>query len=89
MLRVTVQILPHGDEETARTLATLDVINTVDHPKRPHYGRYRVRLDGQEVGRIASHKRSRGWYWLVRRALWMVGPLPEGRVLAKANNRST
>lgn len=44
MLRVTIELLPGGREEGRRVLATADIANDGQHPRRPTYGSYRAWL---------------------------------------------
>ena len=44
MLRVTVEILPCGNESKKRPCGTLYITNNLSHPRRPVRGSYTVRL---------------------------------------------
>lgn len=70
MMRVLVEIHPHGDSKRKRTIASIDLANVTELDAISNYeitGRtdrlsaFRFRLDG--------HERARGWIPLVRRAL--------------------
>ncbi len=70
MLEVIVNIVPFGDESKRRELGRMTIINTVDHQKRPEYGRYIVHHDGGSFV-IKSWKRERGFWGLILKSLKM------------------
>lgn len=41
MIRITVELVPHGIEERARVLARANIVNAGDHPEHPKRGNYR------------------------------------------------
>ena len=64
MLRVTVEILPFGDESKKKTLRSVSIINDGTHENHPDYGNYRVEhTDGNGESftfEIHNHVRSDG-----------------------------
>jgi hypothetical protein len=57
MIRVTIELWPGGDASTPRTLGTIDIINTGDHPQHPSKGNYHSRFwasNGRRTGREAT-----------------------------------
>lgn len=66
-------------------IASIDIVNTGDHPDRPEFGNYRwtIEQDGGEVdgiavqnvvkGTLENHKRSDGPLWLALKVLAMWG----------------
>jgi hypothetical protein len=72
MIRVTISLLPGGDETRAETLGTVDIIN--DLSGNPVLGNYRIlRRDERGLvkarGNVAGHARSSGWLPLLGHAL--------------------
>jgi hypothetical protein len=82
LLRVSVQLLPHGDQAQAREIARMEIVNTGDHPERPHKGNYTVRVVTHTPAtlhvtqrRVLNHDRLRYNVWaLVLAALTSMGP---------------
>jgi hypothetical protein len=74
MLRITIELLPHGSEAKKRYLGTIEIANTGGTPTR---GNYRVRLSKRDKpnqvwkeAQIANFPRRRlGAYDLLYRAL--------------------
>ncbi len=54
-LRVTLEIIPRGDERRRKTMGTLEIENTGDHPEHPKLANYHYRMtgpiNGGEVGK--------------------------------------
>lgn len=72
MLRVTVEIVPYGDEMCAEIIGKMIIGNTCMHPKRPEYGSYIVKIkDNDEFKQmeLLSHKRSDGFWKLLLKIL--------------------
>lgn len=42
MIRITVELVPHGEERYARPIGSGYIYNTGDHPERPQLGNYRA-----------------------------------------------
>lgn len=70
-LRLTLELIPHGDESRKRVIGTLDIENTGDHPLHPFLADYKYRMTGPvhdggiddwHSGTIKNVLRSRG-YW--------------------------
>ncbi|MEM6888748.1 MAG: hypothetical protein AAF636_11475 [Pseudomonadota bacterium] len=78
-LRVTVELIPHGDESRKSVIGQMDIENTGRHPHRPEFGEYRFTLAGQVWGgdteewhrdaALSSFRRSRGYWACVRECL--------------------
>lgn len=45
-LRVTLELIPRGDERRKKVMGTLEIENTGDHPKHPKVANYRYRMTG-------------------------------------------
>jgi hypothetical protein len=74
VLRVTVEIVPHGVEANKKTLATFAIGNTMQHEGRPRWGDYDVAVESGEDGHIdtfaiTDHWRLHGWALLASRAI--------------------
>lgn len=67
MLRVTVQIIPHGDESLARVIDQIDITNDLSHPDRPNQGNYRVTSLGLPPGNVFNHYRNLGIWPLLHK----------------------
>jgi len=70
MIRVTVEIVPHGIEERKKTIGRINIVNTCKHKKRPVYGEYKVCVvdvgDATEDSfKIPTFKRSDGIWKLL------------------------
>lgn len=81
MLRITIELVPHGDETRARVLAIGTIVNTGDDPDRPARGSYDVTLyDGDRratrtrrkhpyaTGRVVGWPRLSRHVWQLLRA---------------------
>lgn len=66
MLRVTVEIIPLGDEAKREVLGTLEIVNDGTSRHRPEYGNYRYTLSGRRMRRITDHLRETGYWRLIR-----------------------
>lgn len=49
MLRITVELLPHGDESRAETIATARICNLRHHPAGSEVGDYHAFFEANEV----------------------------------------
>ena len=45
-LRITLELIPRGDESHKRSMGTLYIENTGDHPQHPKLANYQYRLEG-------------------------------------------
>lgn len=71
MLRVTVEIVPFGEESRAREIGRMVIANTADHPNRPAQGNYSAQIltiarNGDihaNTRRILDFDRLRGNVW--------------------------
>ena len=70
-LRITLELIPRGDESRKRVMGTLDIENTGDHPQHPKLANYHYRMTGPVHGGDTDHwhegtlrdvERARG-YW--------------------------
>lgn len=73
MIVIDVSIRPHGDPDPER-LIRIEVTNTMNHPRRPELGNYRVVvLDGEDkvedVFEVRGHIREHGLGPLVKRCV--------------------
>jgi hypothetical protein len=66
MIRVTVEMVPFGDEARRRTLHTVEIANQI-YPTQEQ-SLYTVRLDGRVWPTRVKHARSRGIWPLLRKA---------------------
>lgn len=70
MMRVTVEIVPHGDETKKRTIATINLANVKD---RGRFADYEMTGTEEKIGafqgKVLGHMREHGWMPLVRDAL--------------------
>lgn len=77
MIRVTIEIVPHGDDDSDETkiLAIIPIWNDLTNERHPEFGNYRAVLQndsGKRVGdeiAVLSHKRELGFLPLVSDAL--------------------
>ncbi len=60
MIRITVEMLPGGNEKKKHILCTGTITNTMDAPGRPRMGNYDVVLTGK-TGRVYRKGRVVGW----------------------------
>lgn len=76
MLRVTVEIVPHGDEDRKSVIALLDIWN--DLTGTPTYGNYKYTLHHieapipKQTGTIKKFKRAEGPLALIQKILGRV-----------------
>jgi hypothetical protein len=77
-LRVTLELIPHGDESKKRKIGVIDIENTGDHPKHPFLADYKYHMTGPtyENGTDTWHEgtlkdivRSRGYWAHVKEVL--------------------
>lgn len=71
MIRVTVELLPKGDQNSLETIAHLDVVNTLEPGTREGTWRYSVDASGAVdfTSGGVIHDPADGWSPLVRAAL--------------------
>lgn len=83
MLRVTVEIVPHGDEEKAETLGMMTIANDGTNSFRPQMGNYDVNLvSGRYTNlerRVEDYSRELGFWPLIWKALGEC--IPMGKLL--------
>lgn len=70
MLRVTVEIVPFGDEEEKQLLGTMEIIN--DGSGDGRIGNYIIRRD-DAVAAVHDYPRKAGFWELTRQALNKLG----------------
>lgn len=70
MLRLTLEILPNGDESRRQVIGELDVWNVSDLAPMSDYA-YRLQGGGtpERAGHVRSHPRKRGAWELIWRVL--------------------
>jgi len=70
-LRITLELIPRGDESRRKVMGTLEIENTGDHPEHPTLANYHYRMtgpiNGGEVGKwhegtLRDVEREKG-YW--------------------------
>lgn len=70
MMRITVEIVPHGDENRKRTIATIELANVKE---RGRFADYEMTGTEERIGGfrgfVRGHMREHGWMPLVREAL--------------------
>lgn len=49
-LRVTLEVVPRGDERRKRVVGQIDIENTADHPEHPRKAHYKYRMTGPIEG---------------------------------------
>jgi hypothetical protein len=74
MIRVTIEMIPHGVEELKHTLGEIVIINTIDNPKRPRLGNYKILFEDKSINEkkeiiIKNYERSRGIWALLEKIL--------------------
>ena len=77
-LRLTLELIPRGVESRRKTVGTLEIENTADHPNHPTKANYKFRMtgpiDGGEVGLwhqgiLENVDRDRGYWAHVKEVL--------------------
>lgn len=78
-LRITVELIPRGDERRKRVIGVMDIENTGDHPEHPKLANYRYRMTGPihgsdcpdhwHEGQLWDVERSRGYWAHIKDAL--------------------
>jgi hypothetical protein len=66
VIRVTIELIPWGDETQTRLMHTLEIANLTVPAEEE--SRYLVRLDGTLLTTMLTHQRSKGIWPLVRKA---------------------
>ena len=70
MLRVTLEMVPFGQEESKYTIGVVEIGNTGTGTSE--FGNYVVAHDGEVVGKIRRYPREQGAWKLVNRCLRFV-----------------
>lgn len=77
-LRVTLEVVPKGDERRKRVVGQIDIENTADHPEHPRKAHYKYRMTGPTEGReiglwhqgvMSDIDRDRGYWAHVKEVL--------------------
>ena len=77
-LRLTLEIIPRGDERRKRVVGTLDIENTGDHPDHPRLAHYHFCMKGPvhgggidywHEGIIHDVERAKGYWQHVKEVL--------------------
>lgn len=72
MMRVIVEIHPHGDSSSKRTIATIDIENISELAPFSDY-QVHADVDGEKrQGVVYAHKRAAGWGRLAERAITLI-----------------
>ena len=62
MLKVTIEVVPHGDESRSEIIAFARINNALTNPNRPEIGDYYcVIFEDDNQGRHVFNSRVRGW----------------------------
>ena len=74
MLRVTIELLPHGSRKNSQVIAEGLISNMLTHADRPAYGAYFATFEIKDQGEpltvdVPSHKRSRPVWYLLKECL--------------------
>ena len=71
MLRLTLEVVPQGDNTHTRHIGTFHIARTTDNHNPENYKYYVYKADGEwvEVGRVEQHLYENGAWELCRRAL--------------------
>lgn len=78
MMRITVEIVPHGDESKAEVVGSVVVAQTSQLDDDPEgWRRYSVRQVGVALGSVVQHRRSDGAVALAGAALAALAPPSE------------
>jgi hypothetical protein len=91
MLRITIELVPYGDEARARVIGTAKIWNDGTSDERPMYGNYEGIIDGQKL-RVEGHERREGVWTLVYKFLCakllpnIQGPVGESRDSGSTND---
>lgn len=65
MLRLTVDVVPHGDEQQKHTIATVNLENVTPFDDVADYEVTGVDSRGPFRCLVEGHRRNDGWRWLV------------------------
>lgn len=78
MLRVTIEMIPGGDERQCRTIGSIEISNVSGLAPVSDYVATLYGGDGNEQSRcsVSGHARSRGWQVLLVRVLGAFGYKP-------------
>jgi hypothetical protein len=77
-LRLTLELIPYGDESKKSVMGVLDIENRGDNPNHPQKGNYRFHLTGPihgggvdfwHAGYMEDFERSRGYWATVKEIL--------------------
>jgi len=70
MMRVLLEIVPHGFEDEAFNIGVLEIVNVT--PMREDIGDYAVTLDGVKLGTVLDFPRTSGPWTLVEKAVGLI-----------------
>lgn len=75
MIRVTIELVPFGNEEEKSTLGEISIINDLTSSKRPEFGNYIIKYKNLEypyekrIVNIKNHKREDGYLKLLQKVV--------------------
>jgi hypothetical protein len=69
MIRVTVEIVPHGLEVARKVIEQIEIVNVATNPKRPILGNYEVEFQDGTIIPVNDHLRDIGWEPILAKAL--------------------
>ena len=73
MLRVTIELIPFGNEDNKETIGEIIIINDATSKKRPEFGNYEVKLYQSTISpkfiAIKNHKREDGYLKLLQKCI--------------------
>lgn len=76
-LRITLEIVPLGEEKDKRTIRTIDVSNIGRYDNRLHS--YSIKVDGELINSTIRHNRDNGAERLAEKALALVSASDKGK----------
>lgn len=76
MIRITIDLLPHGDSNKQMQLGFIEINNDGSHSLRPDYGTYDIKFNNRTADTIRfiksgveTHDRKDGWLALIKQAI--------------------
>ena len=69
MLRITIEVVPFGQEDQAKVLDQITVANDLSHPERPLWGNYKVQSRNLPDGHVFNHRRDWGFWPLIHKVV--------------------
>jgi hypothetical protein len=75
VIRVTIELIPFGNEEEKSTLGEINIINDLTSSKRPEFGNYIIKYKSlgysyqKRLINIKNHKREDGYLKLLQKVV--------------------